>query len=658
MNLHEVRKSSKQDIQDFITDRFDQQKVCMQETHRSWMLNLAWIRGYQNLDFSTTSRNWIKPKLDSWRVRLINNLMLPVVRKGVARTTHIRPIWDVIPATSDEEDIQIAQTSTKLMQYYWQLSGMSIELIRLAFWQGSIGNAFLKVGWDFDKGDPLQIESKNVEKGLIQQLTEKLGIAEVPELIDTQSGELSVDTIPAFNITFDDSVAIFDRSQWCIESQLRSKDYIVEKYGTKFRNLSEASESDVFVYPFAQEQKLKKEKGVLVHELFVRKNKKFKRGLHAVIGGGEYLKTPEDNPFNHGELPYAHYLEVYDPASPWGTCVSEQMRPNQALYNRIKSGITEQINQMANLQWLNPRNSGSTFTNRPGGVIQYNWPRKPEQVVLRPIPAYVERMLDRTRLDIQDTTSSHDVSEAKAEPGIRSGKAVLALQDADDSVLGPTLLWFDEQLSRTGVLAIQTISQFVDEEKVVQVRGEFNELETVTFTGEALKGKNSGDYWQVRVKTYGRQALSRSGRESLVRTLLELKLKDPVVDKEELIRILGAGDALSIYDVYSADRTRQWREIEDKIVQGQQVVPALGQNHSTHIDTIKRYQAGTKWDKLDEEQQEAVVKHLDMHIRQQALEAVLPQIYAQQAIQGALPNAGGNGQQTQGGSQGQGTGGG
>jgi hypothetical protein len=239
-------------------------------------------------------------------------------------------------------------------------------------------------------------------------------------------------------------------------------------------------------------------------------------------------------------------------------------------------------------------------------------------------------------MDIQDTASSHDVSEAKAEPGIRSGKAVLALQDADDSVLGPVLLWFDEKLAESGSLLIQTISQYVSENKIIQVQGEFSELETITFTGNMLEGQNKGNYWDVRVKTFGRQAMSRSGREQLTRTLIELQLLHPQMHRDELLHIIGAADTLTIYDQTSIDRTRQWKELELITTGGSEaantVEVVMGQNHEIHINMIKKFISSSKWEKLDQNQKLAVTEHYKRHLQMAASEIAMKQAYMQQAL--------------------------
>lgn len=630
-NLYDIKKGKKESVVDFIDTRFKKHRENMQDLYRSWMLNLAWTRGYQNVDFDRIDKKFKTTNAQQpWKVRLISNLMLPIVRRIVAQMSYIHPVWDVIPATSDEEDIHIAETQTKVLQDVWQRVDLNQKLIRLLFWQSTCSSAFLKVGWDADAGDEMEVNPKDVNEELLKQFLEYQGLSITPETLKVNAGELFVDVVPPFNITFDDSVAVMEDSQWIIESQIRSKDWLVDKYGNKYKDIPETEEQELFLYPFiyGQSSGRIKKNGVLVHELFVKRTKKFKEGLYCLVAGSEIIISPREHLYDHKELPYGHFVEIYDPASVWGTCAVEQIRPNQARYNRVSSGVMEQINQMSNLQWLNPKNSGvKQFTNRPGQVLHYNYPQKPEQVSLRPIPAYVDRMLDRTRLDMQDTSSTHDVSEAKAEPGVRSGRAVLALQDADDSVLGPTLLWFDETLIRVGRLALQTLAQHITEERQIEVVGDFNELEVLTFNSDNLKGKShKANYWKVRVKTYGRQAMSRSGREGLTRTLLELRLLDPQIHREELLQIMGAADILSVYDRNSIDRVRQFKEIQ-MMMQGQPVIAHLGQNHTVHIDSIKKCIASSKWDKIDEKVKGKILEHLMQHMQLQVDETIFPQVY-------------------------------
>lgn len=638
-NLYEVKRNSSSVI-DFVKGHFKDRREEISRLHRSWCLNLAWCRGDQNVDFDANSRTWLKNDPTdhrfAHRVRIISNMMLPLVRKSVAKLSYIHPVWDVIPATPDEVDIQIANISTKVLQDLWQQVDMNSKLIRLLFWMLNCGSAFFKVTWDAEAGDEIQIMSNELESESIQRVMEKFGFTEIPEAFSIPQGQLSVDVVTPFNITLNNNTECFDENNWVIESHLRSKDWVIEKFGKKYRDLTETDDTQLLQFPHLYSSNYRKDnKGVLVHELYVKRSKLFKKGLYCMIGGDEILISPRDNPYVHGQLPYTHFTEILTPGNIWGTCVSEQVRSNQARYNRISSGIIEHINLTSNLQWLNPsQNKTSIFTNEPGGVINYTYPYKPEPHQPRSLPSYVERMLDRTRMDMQDTASSHDVSEAKAEPGIRSGKAVLALQDADDSIYGPVLLMVDEALSKTGMYAIQTLAQYVNEQRTIYITGEYNAIEALTFTGAMLRGeKNQANYWRVRVKTFGRQAMSRSGREQLVRTLVELNILNPQIDRDKILHIMGTADLVSMFDQDAAARSYQNDEIQ-KLLQGQPAQVELGQNHVVHLEILKKFKNSGRWGSIPPQVRQLVDAHYVEHLKMQAYESILPQLLIQEQMNG------------------------
>lgn len=643
--LYDLKRNSK-DVIDFVTSQFKERRLEISELIRIWCLNLAWYRGSQNLDFDVNSRTWLRndPSINKNKVRLVSNLMMPLVRKSVAKMSYIHPVWDVIPATPDEDDIQIANTSTKVLQDLWQQVEMNSKLIRLLFWMLNCGSAFFKVTWDAEAGDEIQVMSNQVEEGLIKAAMEKFGFSEIPQAFNVPQGQLVIDVVTPFNITLDNHTECLDENLWIIESHLRDKDWIVEKFGTKYKNLQEVDETDLLSFPHLYSSKTRRElrKGVLTHELYIKRCGLFKQGLYALVGGGEILIPPRKLPYIHGKLPYTQFTEIITPGNIWGTCVSEQVRANQARYNRISSGVVENINLNSQLQWLNPeQNKRSVFTNEPGAVINYTYPYKPEPNQPRTLPSYVERMLDRTRMDMQDTASSHDVSEAKNEPGIRSGKTVLALQEADDSIYGPVLLMMDEALSATGTLAIQTLAQYVTEERVLYITGEYNAIEAVNFTGAMLKGKNNANYWKVRVKTFGRQAMSRSGREQLARTLIEVGVLNPQTDRDKILHIMGTADLVSMFDQDAATRSYQNDEIQ-MMLKGQPAKVELAQNHGIHIEVIKKCKNSGKWKNYPPQVKQLIEQHLLEHLKMQAYESVLPQLLVQEIINGTQqPAAGG-----------------
>lgn len=666
-DLHEIRKGKKDTVEDFIKTRYSDHKLRMVDLYREWALTLAWTGGHQNVNFNSKRKKWEKTKRNEWQTRLISNLLLPLVRSKVARLYTPRPLWDTIPATPDQEDIDIANVSKKILQDTWVKENLTTKMIRKSFWQSTCGNAFMKVGWDPKAGKSIEIDPRSLLEQDLDTFMAASGIEILPEMIEVNEGELFVDPISPFNLFFDHMVDVFDDSDWCIEVNLTSKDSIIAEHGNKWKDkLSETNEAEALIHPYiyTDDNQHVNRKGVLTFELFIVKGKRFKNGLYAKMADDQMLISPKDLPFNHGKKPYVHFLEIYSPLSPWGTCVAQHVRPNQARYNKIQSTITDHIILTSKVQWLIPRQAQvQQITNRPGENIHYNGVIPPSQTKPQNIPMYVENTLERTRRDMQDTSSFHNVSQGQGDQGVRSGRAVLALQDADDSIDAPIFGWEDESLRKLGVLVLETINQFTTEEKIIKTRGEFNELQTLTYTGEMLVGESQGDYFDVRVKTYGRHILSRAGREAQVMQYVNLGLLNPQVpaDRDIILEMLGSGDTERIFDQEEADRTRQWNEVQT-MLQGQPVDVLMGENHKEHLKMLQRFIASGKRDQASEESIKLIQDHYLKHLKMQAAELVQQQIIAQGAIQGAYNtqtvndgsspaggSGGGNGQQPGGG---------
>jgi len=639
--LGDVKRGKKDSVSEFITTQYDDHKQRMIHLHREWALTLAWTRGHQNVNYNARTRQWEKPKFNAWQSRLVANKMLPIVRNKVARFAVRRSVWDTIPATSDQKDIDIARTSTKILRSKWSKLDMTTKIIRILFWQENCASAFLKVGWDTDTGPEVETDISQARPDLIQEFMRFAGLEEQPQTIKTKKGELFVNPITPFNMLFDPLSQVFDDSTYCIESQLRSMDWITDRFGNKWKDKLTETEVDTMVSPYLyldSDSEKRDVKGVLTHELFVEPGRRFKKGIHGLLADNEFLVDPKDFPFNHGKKPYVQFLSIFDPVSAWGTCAAQQIRPQQAKYNRIESAIMDHINLTAKVQWMIPYQSGvRTITNRPGENIRYKGNKAPEQTQPKALPAFIDNELERTGRNIQDTASVHNVSQGSNETGVTSGRQVLALQDADDAVESPNLMFFNASLAKVGILVLETLNQFATQEDIIKVIGEFNELETLTYTGEMLTGESKGDYFDVRVKTLAGQTLSRSGRETLVTNLIQLQLLHPERDKDLIFDVLGTGDIGVIFDDEEVEKTRQWNEIQ-QITKSEQVSVLVGEDHKTHRRTIKRFFSSSQRQRLSPEILQKIQEHYLQHLKMEATEFAQEQSIIQGALNGSAQN--------------------
>jgi hypothetical protein len=593
----------------------------LREMHRDMYLNILWgIMGKQDVYYDRYTKSLLDLKPEPWQVQVISNLLFPMIRRTVAKLSK-KPIWDAMPATTEQEDINVSHVGTKALQSYWYYLKMPTKLIKAIFWAATTGNAFFKVGWDPDLGERIQLTEE--DRAVLLNIT---GKKRIPKEI--YLGDIFSEITSPFSIIWEKGVEL-DESPWVMELKLRSPDDVKDRYKVELAP-AKRGEEDIFDYklmdifgPITHGNK------ILVTEFYTAKKFVIITNNQVVSKG----KNPYDVGANPEWNPYVHFKEVEIPGFEWGMSSIKQNRGNQAQYNKIRSKIIEHVNLMCNPKWLSPRQAGlkrGVFTDKAGEVIEYNYPMEPKQTTVKPLPAYVERTLQQCKLDMQDIGSTHQVSEAKTEPGLRSGRAVLALQDADDVILGPVLQQLDNALSLMGRKILKILADNVTEERLLRITGEDNVTEVASFMGSQLYGPNKGrpgtDYFDVRIISYTSYPLSRIGMEDRLDRLLERGVLHPQQDKDKILQILGSGEIQSTFDARRQDRVRATAE-NYRIENGEQIEAMDIEEHSVHIELHTRF-IKAKRDTLQNMQ--GLMQHLNEH-RQFA--AQQQQFMMQQQIQ-------------------------
>lgn len=621
-----------------IKELHNQKLTDLRDLHQDMYINIKWVfLGHQNIYYDRYSKKLTDLKPEPWKVNLMTNLLYPMVRRNVAKLAK-RPIWDVLPATTEQEDINSALISTQVLRFYWMYLRMPKKFIKLLTWVFSTGQGFFKTGWDPDAGELIKFTPEQ-RAALVNVLGNR-----VPKEI--RIGDPYVEIVSPFGI-FWESGEELEESDWCMHVKFRSKEYIENRYKIETpRDESGLENYDLklmsMLEPGMGQSQIKDK--IAVYDYYCKSDDyNYVVTCDKVVYKGKM-------PIN--ELPFIHFVETPIAGSEWGASTVTQNRSNQSQYNKVRSSVIENANLMAKQKWLAPYQSNvstENFTDRPGEVIKYNFPFKPEQADLKPLPAYYERILSSCKQDMQDVGSSQAVTQAKAEPGIRSGRAVLALQDADDVILGPTLQLVDDGLSQLGRKLLKILAKNVTEERLIKISGEHRELEVMSFTGSALLGPNEGqpgvDYYDVRVGTYSTYPMSRIGMEERVDRLIQMGVLNPQVHGERILHMLGSGDVDIAFDDTQTDRSIAANE-NHQLMQGQPLTVSPLDNHKIHIEAHDKF-FKDKIRKLPPQAVEILLKHRQEHKMMQAKELIEFQMYTQGMLPGAQ-NAGPNGQQRSG----------
>jgi hypothetical protein len=617
---------------------------------REWYQNIAWYLGLQNLVWGRTSQSLYEPEAPAYRVRLVVNHLQSTIRTLASKLHKNAPEWDVIPATTDASDLQVAQISAQLLQANWYRMAMDEKSIELILWMLVTGNVFAKMYWDPDSGPPI--------------FTPGIEGVEIDE-DDLMIGESLCKIVSPFSMIVDPSNSVFRDADWCIETNEVDLDELKEQYPRASQLKPDTLSNSSRIFPFLDHLKTLASRGgmvrssnevdknaVLVHELWVKPRNKakgaLKKGKLVVVAGGQVLNGSGlgvDFPYHHGELPYSHFGEVLVPGRVWYDCTLTQLKHLQMDYNRTKSQLIEARNLTSKPKWTCPKGSGiakGSITSEPGEIIHHNPGFKPEKLDPPNVPAYVQNMLASHKEDMEDLSGVHEVSRAQAPGQVRGSRGVLALIEQDESRLSLVIKHVEQQTSRLGRQNLALEAQFATEKRLARVIGTNDELLMFAYSGNSLIGRQSmlpgANYFDVRVRTVSGFPQSRAAQLELLSTLLQNGVLNPEAnpkDKRLVLQTLSIGTIQDHLDKARVHRSRQLQEI-DGILQGQPISAEWWHDHDVHLEVLNEFRNSAQYDLLEDQDRALLEEHAQAHKQWLAYLAVEPELLTRQAAMAGM----------------------
>lgn len=664
MRLRDINWKRKEDRWEFIKSREKHRRQTMMSQYREWFIDVAYYAGHQNIFHDKSNRRLWENRGPSYRVKSISNILLPLARSFVSNMAQVEPIWQVLPATKSQEDIQIAELNTDVLHHYWQSLKIYYKYIKALYWTVTTGNGFLKVGWDGNEGKKVVIP----EDDELDRFFNAIGIAKPPSG-KVALGEPFVDWKSPFELMFQNGVDNPQDSIYSIESIIRDPYMVQDKYGkNRTKHLKPEQElienglfyldrlnslNEAILKGSLSGRDIDQEK-VVVYEVNIRPHEQLEKGMKFIMAQGEDLIKPQPFPYEHGMIPYVHLPEIPIPGRLWATSTLHQNRPSQAILNRFDSQVIEYINLMLKGKWLVPRGAGlaqGAITDAPGEIIKYNHPFKPEQGRLLAFPRSIFDQRNILKQSIQDVASSHEPSQGKAAGSVRAASLARELKQSDLAVLGPTQLIHDMALGDLGRMLISIISQFVREDRVLSVIRSNKLSVSRSFTGKMLVGKKfeqGADYFNVIVAQGGRAPWSKILQQQVLGELLQSGFLRPGVHDQLVFKAIGLDNAEVIFEL--PEQARSVQLDENKLLdQGQPVEVEKHNLHSVHIEQIDLHLENIVSSQMPDNIKALYRKHRDDHMRMQAIMEVLPEILKAQAVSqlqsplGLNPDAGPSG---------------
>ena len=177
----------------------------------------------------------------------------------------------------------------------------------------------------------------------------------------------------------------------------------------------------------------------MVIRYFEEPNREHPRGRHWVTAGDKVAVDP--GPLPDAIWPPVIHLKEIDTAGQFlGDATMTDAVGLQREYNDSTKRIKEHIEMLSIGKWLVPLGANiqrTKMTHIPGEIIEHSPGLPPVQADLKPLPTDVWAERDRIYQDFETITGIHEVSWGENPEGVTSGRALLTLQEAADSAMGP-----------------------------------------------------------------------------------------------------------------------------------------------------------------------------------------------------------------------------
>jgi hypothetical protein len=630
-------------VVDFVQQTYNRRDTYRGQREKQWYLNVGQYLGYQYHTFDGRTGSLSLPSAPPYRVRLVCNRLQGVSRKVVSKALRSRPVWTVVPATGERDDVNSARIAQKLLQYYWRYLNMDRVMVDLFTWVSTTGNGFLRVYWDPDKGEELDI-SQEVNQ-FLPDLKWKPGQT-------VRLGDVIVESVSPFELFVDPEASNMEDARYVIHTKIRDIAYLEDKYGLKGISPDASGSSSISRYyerriqtmvsgtgGFEAKDETEENHSAFVHTLWMNPTKRFPQGQYAVVASNKILyQGPLPNPFKR--IPYVHVREIAVPGQFYGTCSLETCIPMQTEYNRGRSQLCEIRNLMSKPKWFVIKGSGvpdTSLTSEPGEVVPHLLGMRPEAWTPPPVPDYVMRLLEYALKDLEDASAIHEVTQARAPSGVRSGVAIAQLQEQDDQMLAPAFMMAEKALSEIASWLLQLCAENIKEPRIIKISGNDKRIESMSFTGAQLIGPNKGrpgaNYFDVETQMASQLPLSKAARQQFAIDLVNAGILDRVQDRKKIFQILELGSDELIYNDEQLDRQMAGQE-NILMAQGVQVEINPWDNDVVHMEELRRFQKQPEFKDMLRTQPQAL-EFFETHFNQHALR--YQQMTAPPAPQAAPP---------------------
>lgn len=602
--LQKIENAS--DLLNWFKERRNTERDRQRITWRDWLNNLAVFHGRSDLKITDDLRllKRISPESEKRLNRIVVNFVQPHVRTVAAKFQRGNPILSCLPSTSEERDVLSAKVGDRLLQNEWYQQRMDQRRLEMSVWFAVTGNAFFHTFFNRDLGP--------ISQGV-------------------NIGEIETICVSPFKTCFEPFRSSIDKCRWGIIDEVMPIDDIYAKYANEYKRRtgqelqiecgtnSEDRKGDVASLMLSSlglpdHENYESTEFALVSFMYHLPSPRFPRGLYCIICGEKILYIG-DYPLVHPDgqifdtLPIFHFKEILSPWRFMAESSATIVRHHQATYEELRNRELEILRRRAVPKLLVPEGtniSQDDVLDPDQTVIKYrasvNAP-PPQWDNGGQAPSGIYNSLELTRKEADMASGMNEVTRGTLDNQM-SGRAILALQEQDETRLGHAAKLAEAEFSRWGQCVLFLVKQHYNEPRKYSIVGQGRQ-QAVFFFDKSQLGETS----DVRCEPGSALPLNRSAKQEFVMNMFQTGLLGvPQAPETQLRarRMMEFGQADDAWDDDAQDEAIAEKENEAILQVSRQMLEA-GQDPQMVLQMIMQNFGAQQWDNH--------LAHIKVHLR-------------------------------------------
>lgn len=604
-----MNKQFVEDMVNAVKQDFENRKKARRPYENQWKLNMNFVVGDQYCDVTPLGNVEDYPKQYFWQEREVYNHIAPILETRLAKLGRVKCGVSVRPNTSDENDVNSAKFSTKLLSSICSENNLT-ELINTAnSWSEVTGSCFYKVVWDKNGGEVVGLQNNE----------------------PIYEGDVKITVCPPYEI-YPSSLSVSDVELQ--ESIIHAKAYSVEEIERRWKQKVNGEKINVFTMEnsgvggglgynstVTKVSETEIENSAVVIEKYTAPTLDKPNGELVIVCGDKLLYYGE-LPFVNGKngkrtYPFIKQVSLAVTGSFFGSSVIERCIPIQRAYNAVKNRKHEFLNRIS--MGVLAVEDGSVDTDNleeeglsPGKVLVYRQGSMPP-TLLDPGKVPTDFHYEEEKL-LNEFVMISGVSEimkySKMPANVTSGVAISLLIEQDDTRISITADFLRNAVKKIGEQIIRLYREYGGVARLKRVAGENGEIEMKSFSSSQLTSDD------IVFDTDNELTDTLASRRSMVLELLKMGIladENGVIssrNKTKVLEMLGFGNWESARDVEQLHIKKAIKE-NDRLKDGVFDADSYD-DHELHVEEHIKYLLSEDNEK-DVNHKNNVVEHIASH---------------------------------------------